>query len=578
MPRATGAAAGDRSALFVQRNLELLGFADHASALVQTVKELFENALDATHLSAPSESWESAPPEMLRVHVRSNADSGLVDIVCTDTGVGLKAAVLYSQRHIEQACLRVVTTPSSTEILYVQLRIDPASEEPAVVKRLTQFVLDEDHRQFSGTEMRLSLPCPSSEAKLERAADTLATYFQTARYTLPAFLGVEFSFDVGGVSTRVDCAHAEEPIDRFTTDLGADIDDVAYVQSSKNGFLMNCMAVMTNSKQLARPGDIEICVLRFANHVPLINSEDILTCGIVKGVACKRTWTKLGLQCQPTSRRLVNQLVATPLRAPKGSRLDEAQHSRQLVIAIDVCSTSKSTLKYGCLKKSTLNACYSESARWCCQSALQQLVERGVLQTPQQCRDDDLLTNLAPLLANAVVNIASRSIASATANGFDGSSWRKHQRRGAATHQILEGDRIDVEESSEKQPEQEPARVIMSAIGALRQLEKEKNKDAGKGGIMALFTSLPSRIRQSGPVKSSLTFAKASWNKSSRWLWIFSTTMLITLVPLSLELLREEQTNEIVKELLGKGFTYGQIQNMGYSVTPPPSTLAADAQ
>lgn len=211
----------------------------------------------------------------------------------------------------------------------------------------------------------------------------------------------------------------------------------------------------------------------------------------------------------------------------------------------------------------------------------------------------------------------------------------------------------------------------MSAIGALRQLEKEKSKDAGKGGIkvrvasfcglravaspslymrargcalahtsthlcdlQALFTSLPSRIRQSGPVKSSLTFAKAvrgakrelvarrclsrglrlasmwclqSWNKSSRWLWIFSTTMLITLVPLSIEvrpgsccccccycvlvvwrspltfhpvlceqLLREEQTNEIVKELLGKGFTYNQIQGMGYSVSAPQSTLAAE--
>ncbi|KAF1336465.1 hypothetical protein FI667_g300, partial [Globisporangium splendens] len=151
----------------------------------------------------------------------------------------------------------------------------------------------------------------------------------------------------------------------------------------------------------------------------------------------------------------------------------------------------------------------------------------------------------------------------------------------------------------------------MSAIGALRQLEKEKSKDASKGGLkvrsivcmlalrqccakerrhfgafcvhdLALFTNLPSRIRQSGPVKTGITFAKASWTKSSRWIWIFSTTMLITLVPLSIEvnfgslayLLREEQTNEIVKELLGKGFTYNQIQGMGYSVSAPQSTLA----
>ncbi|TMW69583.1 hypothetical protein Poli38472_001739 [Pythium oligandrum] len=115
----------------------------------------------------------------------------------------------------------------------------------------------------------------------------------------------------------------------------------------------------------------------------------------------------------------------------------------------------------------------------------------------------------------------------------------------------------------------------MSAIGALRQLEKEKNKGGDENeGLKALFTNLPSRIRQSKPVKTTVAFAKKSWVTSSRWLWIFSTTMLITLVPLSIELLREEQTNEVVKELLGKGFTYHQIQGMGYHVSQPQSTLA----
>lgn len=76
--------------------------------------------------------------------------------------------------------------------------------------------------------------------------------------------------------------------------------------------------------------------------------------------------------------------------------------------------------------------------------------------------------------------------------------------------------------------------------------------------------------------------------------------MLITLVPLSIEvpvccarvsvyfracltssathrsaqLLREEQTNEVVKELVSKGFTYNQIQGMGYQATQQQSTLA----
>lgn len=42
-----------------------------------------------------------------------------------------------------------------------------------------------------------------------------------------------------------------------------------------------------------------------------------------------------------------------------------------------------------------------------------------------------------------------------------------------------------------------------------------------------------------------------------------------------MQLLREEQTNEVVKELVSKGFSYNQIQGMGYQVTQPQSTLAA---
>jgi hypothetical protein len=53
---------------------------------------------------------------------------------------------------------------------------------------------------------------------------------------------------------------------------------------------------------------------------------------------------------------------------------------------------------------------------------------------------------------------------------------------------------------------------------------------------------------------------------------------LITLVPLSIELLREEQTNEVVKELTAKGFTPMQIQGMGYHISAPESTLSAPSE
>lgn len=345
--------------------------------------------------------------------------------------------MLYSQQYIDRACLKIVTTSSSSEILYVQLRIDPASEEPAVVKRLTHFVVDEAHQQFSGTEMRISLPCPSSGIEIEQAADTLAMYFQTARYTLPPFLGVEFCFDVGGVSTRVDCAHVEEPIDRFTADLGASIDDIVYVHNSKKNFLINCMALMPSGKEFQHQGDIEICVLRFANHVPLINADDISLCGITKGVLNKHPWKKFGLQCQTTTAHLVNQLIASPLRPAKSSHDEDS--SRQLVIAVDVCSSNGSALKYGSLKKSTLDQCYSDAVRFCCQSVLQQLVDQGFLRTPQQCRDEDLITNFAPLIANAVVNIAKHSMVAPS----DASPLVSGSR---GVLQVHEGNRIDVEE------------------------------------------------------------------------------------------------------------------------------------
>lgn len=324
--------------------------------------------------------------------------------------------MLYSQQYIDRACLKIVTTPSSSEILYAQLRIDPASEEPAVVKTLTQFVVDEAHHRFSGTEMRISLPCPSLTIDVEQVADTLAVYFQSSRYTLPPFLSVEFCFDVGEVSTRVDFAHVDEPIDRFIADLGANIEDIVYTHDSKRYFSVTCMALMPGDKEFQDPGDIEICVLRYANHVPLVNAEDIYLCGITKGVLDKCVWKKFGFRCRRSGTHLVNQLVASPLRS-SSKVIQEGETRRQLVLAIDICSNGADgsdatggALRYGCLKKSTLDRCYSDAVRICCRSVLQQLVDQGVLRTPQQCRDDDLITHFAPLIASAVVSIAKHSM------------------------------------------------------------------------------------------------------------------------------------------------------------------------
>lgn len=332
------------------------------------------------------------------------------------TGVGLKAAMLYSQQHVPGASLKIVTTASSAQILYIQLRIDAASEEPAVVQQLTQFVLSDAHEQFSGTEMRLALPCPRSEATLERAADTLATYFETARYTLPPFIGVAFDLAVGTVRARVECALGGDPIDRFTADLGASLDDIVYVERTDARCAVNCMAFMALPSSSDQTGAIELCVLRYANHVPLVNADDIAQCGVLRGVLAKRTWKKLGLECRATGAHLVNQLIATPFRgtAPhrrNSSSSEDGRAPQQLVLAIDVCARSDSALTYGNLAKSTLATCYSDAVRQCCESVLQQLVANGALRTPQQIRDDELVSTFTPLLARAVVSIAKYAMA-----------------------------------------------------------------------------------------------------------------------------------------------------------------------
>ncbi|CAI5716001.1 unnamed protein product [Peronospora effusa] len=436
----------DRGAQFIRNNLELLGFGSHRDALVQAVKELFENALDATQSLSSDYSWSDAPLELLRIDVKLNDDTGHVDIVCADTGsgmhahqvkllccnafettkvnregggrctsgkygVGLKAAMLYSQLEASDACLKIVTTSNSDGILYVQLRIDPDSEETAVVKKVAHFIVDEDHQQFSGTEMRLSLPCPQDILELESVADTLTLYFQSLRYIAPPFVGVQFNFNVGEISTSVNCLHGEEPIDRFVADLGKSADDILYAIHDEEFVSISCVALMLGETELGNERDIEVSLLRFANHAPLINGDDFFLCGTTKGVSAAKLWRKYGFRCKKNTSHLTNQLVASPLRA--ATRLeDDGADTSHLVLAVDICvaSSARDTgIKYGGLKKNTLDACYADGVETCCRAILQQLAETGRLCTPQQRQDHDLVENCAPLIAKSLAAIIKQS-------------------------------------------------------------------------------------------------------------------------------------------------------------------------
>lgn len=64
-PRASGER---RSAQFVQRNLALLGFGSHERALVQTVKELFENGAIVHECTEATCTLASLMPRSLDLH------------------------------------------------------------------------------------------------------------------------------------------------------------------------------------------------------------------------------------------------------------------------------------------------------------------------------------------------------------------------------------------------------------------------------------------------------------------------------------------------------------------------------
>lgn len=433
-----------RSTQFLQRNLELLGFGNARDALVQCVKEVFENAMDAVLAS-------DSAREMLRIRVRNDAQRPQwIEIECTDTGsgirtheitqlccgafattkasrrspddtptkaaptsgkygVGLKAAMLYSQQHDQNACLSITTTASSSEILYLQLRINADSEEPAVVQSLQQFIVDEQHRRFSGTEMRLSVPCPEKETDLEHAVDTLALYFQSLRYTAPPFVGVEFCFDVNSIRLDVLCAHEEQAIDRFVADLGASVQDIVYEQSIKGpSCTVNCMALLLGDEEST---EIELCLLRYGNHIPLLQADDFLLCGIATGIVNPRVWKRIGFQCRRSldSNAMITQFVVSPPGRTHGS--GDAKPRRRLVMAVDVSINDSvnqdTTLKYRSLRKTSLDPSYSHAVQSCCQAVLKQFVERGLLRTPQQIRDQDIVSLYAPLIANAAASIAN---------------------------------------------------------------------------------------------------------------------------------------------------------------------------
>lgn len=170
---------------FFKRNPELAGFSNPARALYQTIRELVENALDATdiHNILPSikvmiqltdpqkqiykvtveDNGIGIPP-----HIVPNAFGKVLfssKYVLRQTrgmyGLGVKAAILYSQMYQERP-VEIITSPiNSKRTYFFKIKIDVTKNEPLILQR-TSIV---NEKGVHGTSVSIFLYADWSRAK-----------------------------------------------------------------------------------------------------------------------------------------------------------------------------------------------------------------------------------------------------------------------------------------------------------------------------------------------------------------------------------------------------------------------------
>jgi len=173
---------------FFKRNPELAGFSNPARALYQTIRELVENALDATdiHNILPSikviiqlvdpqkqiykvtveDNGIGIPP-----HIVPNAFGKVLyssKYVLRQTrgmyGLGVKAAILYSQMYQERP-VEIITSPANSKRTYLfKLKIDIARNEPVILQRTS--IINEKGVHGTSVTIYLYADWPRSKQKV----------------------------------------------------------------------------------------------------------------------------------------------------------------------------------------------------------------------------------------------------------------------------------------------------------------------------------------------------------------------------------------------------------------------------
>ncbi|MDT7861074.1 MAG: DNA topoisomerase VI subunit B [Saccharolobus sp.] len=170
---------------FFKRNPELAGFPNPARALYQTVRELVENSLDATDVHGILPNIKiiiDLIDESRQIYKVNVTDNGIgipphevpnafgkvlysSKYVNRQTrgmyGLGVKAAVLYSQMHQDRP-VEIETSPINSKRIYsFKLKIDINKNEPIIVERKSVA----NNNGFHGTSVSIYIPGDWSKAK-----------------------------------------------------------------------------------------------------------------------------------------------------------------------------------------------------------------------------------------------------------------------------------------------------------------------------------------------------------------------------------------------------------------------------
>ncbi|RLE82548.1 MAG: DNA topoisomerase VI subunit B [Thermoprotei archaeon] len=171
---------------FFYRNKEIAGFSNPTRAVYQTIRELVENALDATEL------YRILPDIKILVNLRNNNGAEFVEITVEDNGIGIprhevpnvfgrvfygskyklrqsrgvfglgvKMAVLYAQITTGKPIYVRSSTPYSCSIYEYEILIDITANRPIVLNHR----IYKKRRRWHGTVVKLTIQGNWSSAK-----------------------------------------------------------------------------------------------------------------------------------------------------------------------------------------------------------------------------------------------------------------------------------------------------------------------------------------------------------------------------------------------------------------------------